>query len=346
MNCLAEDHLVEILDRGGLTATRAEERTHLESCAACREAWATVAAAGDVLAQHRPRPAAARAWIPVSIAAAMLLAIVGVILSTKTPSPVTPRDPVALFLEGTPREAAAARAALLRGGRTSILSLLASRPKWKGSARSQAVLDLLFDLRAAGVSQDREDQENLEKLRTVNFTIKCKDMLAADIVKLIGSSTSTNLLLDPRVDAGRIQLLDVEGTSLRAILETLCAVAELDFDLRYGVIFVSTPLRLWSIDPAVGLRAANAWRTQAPEAIAEKLLTMRCTFDMAKAPIGGVLESLREVSGLAIAVDEAVADAIVDFRVMDISLAHILELLTLPHGWDVRFEAGSLRIVK
>ena len=55
MNCLADERFIEILDRGGLDATRPDERVHLESCDGCRDSWASVAAAADVLAESRPK---------------------------------------------------------------------------------------------------------------------------------------------------------------------------------------------------------------------------------------------------------------------------------------------------
>jgi hypothetical protein len=65
--------------------------------------------------------------------------------------------------------------------------------------------------------------------------------------------STLNLVRDPTVDGGTIDLLSVKDTTIRSVLEILCAVRDLDFDVRYGVVFISTPLRLWSTDPAIAL---------------------------------------------------------------------------------------------
>ena len=80
MSCLAEDRFIELLDQGGLEATKPGERAHLESCEACRDSWAGVAAAAEVLADARPRSSGRSArWVPLGAAAAMLLVVLGVI---------------------------------------------------------------------------------------------------------------------------------------------------------------------------------------------------------------------------------------------------------------------------
>src|SRR5687768_13075582 len=142
MNCLAEERFVEILDRGGLDAARPEEQTHLESCDTCRDSWATVAVAAEVLADARPKAARGRVF-PVLVAAAMLLTIVGVIAVRSMPSSpvVQPVDPIAMLLDGNPDEA---RALLMKQGRKAIPLLVAARPRFKGSARLAVLHDILF----------------------------------------------------------------------------------------------------------------------------------------------------------------------------------------------------------
>ena len=123
MNCLAEERFVELLDRGGLRAGRPEERQHLDACETCRESWASVAAAAEVLVEARPQSVSRLGRIiPLVSAAALLLTIIGVILFRQTCSPVTKpaQDPLKAFVEGTPEEMKDARAALLKMGRKSL----------------------------------------------------------------------------------------------------------------------------------------------------------------------------------------------------------------------------------
>src|SRR5438477_8446801 len=132
MNCLAEERFIDLLDRGGLEAAGIDEEAHLQSCEACRDAWATITAAGEILAEARPRATGrAMRWIPLAAAAATLLIIIAVIAVRATPK----RDPVALFVDGTPEEMAGARAEILMLGRKAIPGLVAARPRLRGSAR-------------------------------------------------------------------------------------------------------------------------------------------------------------------------------------------------------------------
>src|SRR6185295_3434335 len=91
MSCLAEERFVELLDQGGLDATKPEEQAHLERCESCRDSWATIAAAGEVLVEARPRSASRESrLIPMIAAAAMLLTIIGVVALKKIPSTTKP----------------------------------------------------------------------------------------------------------------------------------------------------------------------------------------------------------------------------------------------------------------
>lgn len=346
MICLAEARFVEILDQGGLDAARPEERTHLEGCGSCRESWAAVAAAGEVLADARPKAAPRARLFPVLVAAAVLLTIIGVIVVRNVPSPVAkPRDPLVMFLEGNPEEVRSARAAFLKQGRKAVPMLLAARPGLKGSARLQALQGLLFDLKRGGATQDPDKEAIYHKLDTMKVDLRFDGAPLAEALGMVRDFAGLNIVLDPSIDAGWIDVMDVKASLLREALDLICTVKGLDYDVRYGVLFVSSPLRLWSTEAGVGLPEKNGWTTQALEGpLRDKLLRIRLTLDMQGAPASAVAEYVADACGLKVEVAAAAAGIPVTLAAKDLLLSHVLELLTLPRGWDVRVEQGVVRI--
>jgi hypothetical protein len=352
MSCLAEERFVDLLDRGGLDAASPEEGDHLRACETCRESWATVAAAGELLAEARPRGAGrAIRILPLAAAAAMLLTIVAVIATRHAPSAVTKplKDPVALFLEGSPEEVRSAREALLKGGRKSLLGLVAARPKLRGSARYQALQDLIWEIKRSG-AQEAPDRAILATLENMKIDLKFEDSKIEDLLAFMRDFTRLNLVVDPSLlNIGPIKIVSLKDASLRLTLETLCAVTDLDFDLRYGVIFLSTPMRLWSTDPKVGLPAANGWSNPAREApldraTMQKLRSTRITIDSSNSPLSAVAAYMSEISGISTRPAEPIELRLITTKVQDVPMVHVLELITLPFDFDVRLEAGKVVI--
>jgi hypothetical protein len=349
MNCLAEERFVELLDRGGLEATQPEERAHLDTCETCRDCWATIAAAGEILTDARPRTVTrATRMIPSAAAAAMLLAIIGVILVPKTPAPITKavQDPLVLFQEGTPEEAKGARLALLKSGRKALPALAAARPKLKGSARFQALQDLIWDIKVAASAQDPADLAIFRKLETMKIDLAFENTKLEDIVAFVRSFSGLNLVVDPTVEGGIVDTFSIKDSSLRTALEVLSSVKGLEFDLRYGVLFFATPMRLWSTDPGVGLPTANHWtkQTLAPGDVeaSDKLRSIRITVDMQTSPLSAIAAYLTEISALKFKVADAIPEGLMTLKVQDLVLPHALELLTLPYGCDVKIEGGAV----
>lgn len=343
MSCLAEDRFVELLEGGGLDATRPEERVHLEACDACRESWATVAAAGEVLTAARPKSAVKGRLFPVLVAAAMLLTIVGVIVVRSIPPRVAEApDQIALFLEGKPE----ARETLLRAGRKALPALVAARPRFKVAGKLQPLLDLMFEIKFA--NQDPETRAIAKKLDTMKIDFAFENTALEDILGFARDFTGLKIILDPTVRGGVVDTFQMQNTSIRGAFEILCAVKDLDYDLRYGVLFFTTPLRLWSTDKGVGLPAANTWTTQVlagPDAeIAAKFRTIRITIDMQNAPLRSVADYLREICGFGFEVAPLIAEAPISVSLADAPLADALAILTLPRGWDVRVQDGAVRI--
>jgi hypothetical protein len=343
MSCLSEERFIHLLDRGGLEAAGSDDEFHLNSCDACRETWASIAAAGDVLAEAKPKTAGrATRWVPLAVAAAMLLAILAAIALRPTPS----RDPVARFVDGTPEEARSARAELLKLGRNALPGLVAARPRLQGKARLAELQSLVWDLKSSSMRQDPEDLALVRKLETLKLDIAFSKTRFEDVLHFIRDWSGVNMVLDPALNPGIVEVLRLERTSLREVLDILCAVEGLEFDFRYKVVFVSSPLRLWSTDPKIGVPLTNCWRAQAPDSdpTARKLHTIRITADMQNAPLSACCEYMNEVGGTKVRADPSIVAELITMKVVDLPLDHVLELLTLLRGWDVRIEGGEVLI--
>jgi hypothetical protein len=177
-----------------------------------------------------------------------------------------------------------------------------------------------------------------------------QNTLLGDILAFLRDFSELNFVLDPsKPEEFRDSMVDelkVKNMSLRGVLETLCALKDLDFDLRYGVLFFTKPMRLWSTDPAVGLPSANEWSRQSvtggEQEIAGKLRTIRLNMDMSNAPLSAAAEFLREISGVQLKPEALRSEQSINLKVQDLLLSHVLELLSLPHGWDVRIEGRGV----
>lgn len=347
MTCMAPERFVDLLDRGGLDAVSATEQSHLQECDGCRDSWATVAAAGEILTESRPkRVGLAARLIPLISAAAILLTIVGVIAMRTAFVPTTKamQDPLTLFLEGSPEEVKAARGTLLKSGRKALAGLVAARPKLKGSPRLRELQDLIWAIKR-DAAQDPAAVALLNRLDTLRIDLQFENTLINDLLTFIRDFSTLNLVLDPNVDNGVVDLLSVKDATLRSVLEVLCAVKDLDFDVRYGVVFISKPIRLWSTDPALALPTANQWRSvpkPGDAVIVDKLRSVRVTLDIQNSPLSAVAAYLQEISTLKMTTTPAIELRFVTMKMQDLPMDHALELLTLPFGWDVSIQDGSV----
>lgn len=360
MSCLSEERFVEMLDGGGLETATEPEQAHLESCGACQDAWATVAAAGEVLGGSRPRGIGRFGrGFPILAAAAVLLAIVGIVLWRpgevgRTKPPPTAEELVGDLVEGSDERSRAARDLLLGRGPEVLPALVACRKQHSSSARVRALQDLIFALKRARLPDDPETRAVLRKLETMTIDLKFEQARLEDVVAFVMDFSGLNVVLDPGLAEGirtATMNLEVKGTPLREALDLVCTVRDLDFDLRYGVVLVSSPRRLWlgpGGDAAGVLPLNNHWADHPLEGkdkeVSDKLRAVRITLDMSNAPLSAIADYLKEISELRIEVAVEAAERSMSLRVADVRLEHAIELLTLPLGLDARIEGGTVRL--
>jgi hypothetical protein len=101
--------------------------------------------------------------------------------------------------------------------------------------------------------------------------------------------------------------------------------------------------RIWGAIPPAG-----HWRGQtlggADLAVAAKIDRMKIDLAFEAAELRDILDFVRDFSELKIAVEEAYPKRPVTFKVKDLRLGEVLELLTLPYGFDVRIAEGQVTI--
>ena len=359
MSCLTEDRLVEMLDGRGLDAARPAERTHLAACEACQDAWGGLAATAEVLSGARPARVR-RLWLllPVAAAAVVLFAVLGFVLARSEPPPPPPpatSELVDAFLRGDDE---AGRLLALRG-RSVLPALLDARRRAEASGRAQPLHALIYAAKRAGQADDPASRKLHEALDSVRVTI---DMQRAPLDSLRGylaEVTGLNILLDDGLpEAVRMSSIDLtlQDLRMRDILDLACTVKDLDYDLRYGVVFISSPRRLWRGEGGAAegvLPLANRWASEPPspqhEALVRKLRTMTVDLSFTATRHADIRGFMQELAGINFVLDpsgeQAVRERAVTVSVKNLTLDRILELLTLPYGLDARLQNGAVVLV-
>jgi outer membrane protein assembly factor BamB len=141
MSCLTPEDFIELLESRRLDAPSPEQARHLQQCPECRDAWASIGAADEVLPRLRPRARRTLPWM--AAAAAFLLSLPALLIwrGAGTPSPgreaqeiaSSLRDLIPLLKDDSPkvREKAEAdlEALVRKSGRPGLLALRAEQTR-------------------------------------------------------------------------------------------------------------------------------------------------------------------------------------------------------------------------
>ncbi len=314
-----------------------------------------------------------------------------------------------------------ARKALAGRGDQALLPLAQTRARLKDSSRNEALADLAFQLKSA--IQPKEAESTFEKLGTLKMSIDMQDAPVSAVLDYLREISGLNIVLDPapRRDPAAVSLRKAD-VPVRRVLDDLFLQSGLDYDQRFGVLFLAAPERLWpaakkepsgppseedkkrarehvaalgaespekrdqaaaelrklgrgvvplleeaaeSKDAEVAARAAalldeirrpprtwgsiplaGHWRSQElaslGAAASRKLQTMKIDLAFEDTSPADMLEFIREFTDLKITGGRWAGP--ITFKVKDLTLGDVLELLTLPHGLDIKIEAGGLEI--
>ncbi|MBI2933830.1 MAG: hypothetical protein HYY16_19475 [Planctomycetes bacterium] len=269
MSCIAPEHLVELLERGGLDVAGADERRHLAECAQCTDAWSRIAFADDILRDapaFQRQPGFARVFVGAAAAASILMAI----LIAIQPDPPQARptqqaeskpDPMKLFLDGSQAESTAARLEILARGTDAVPALLEERARRQDEGHWQALNDLLFEIKSSAATD--EGRKALVSLAEHRVNFKLNDAYVRSVLDLLARVAITNLAIDPQM-RGACDIRPTHDTA-RRVLDVIATKLDLDYDYRFGVIWLTSPKRLWPVPKpippltATEEKIAQAW---------------------------------------------------------------------------------------
>ncbi|MHC4339841.1 MAG: hypothetical protein ACYSX0_06480 [Planctomycetota bacterium] len=157
------------------------------------------------------------------------------------------------------------------------------------------------------------------------------------ILSAIGKLANAPFVFDPALKTNRTGELHVKEVTASQVLDLLTAPNELGWELRYGVVFVSTPARLKALPARASFASAR---------LPDKSLKLAYV----EAPLTGVLRHLQTAGGLPITVDKRAAKAVQAVKVTcdleELSFRHALALMLLPHGFSAVVEEGTrIRVI-
>ncbi len=212
-------------------------------------------------------------FAPVAFAAAVLVAItVAIVLyRVETPAINGAQDPKKepptvekLIQAALGGDADALKA--LRAKGPAILRLLVDARLAAGETKGSGdVSDLVFEFKKAAAA----DSELFAKLDAIQVTVDMSKAPLGETIDYFREVSGLNMAIDEEGITGDHEItINLNGATLRRIFDLLCLNEKLEYDLRCGVLLISTPERLWGkpkAEPAVvpltenQVKAAREW---------------------------------------------------------------------------------------
>jgi len=205
----------------------------------------------------------------------------------------------------------------------------------------------------------REKKENVPKVfDETKLALKFDNTALATVVDFLGRTVKYPIHLDPRVLAGRatkswsLSIDTVKEITVRQALDLVAMGTGLDWDVRWGGVFVASKERLATLPKSL-LPAEKAGEMPAWETVLRKTLAkQRISFDFADQKLVDVLSFIRDSAGVNILVTPKAAKAAsnlkVDLRLAKRPLREALTLLLVPRGFtfDLSHEVVVVRVAK
>lgn len=340
---------------------------HLDLCADCRETAERLRRERDLLRRADARlevPQPRRRFgslLPLALAAAVLLAVTGLIVlprpTMEPPAPAgTPQEPLDVdklipqFLDGNEKDSSRARDLLTAAGPSVLPALIYARHTRSVSIRPDAHAALLFELK----KKQSGAEPVFQKLKAVRVTADLTKAPIADVVAFLADLSGVMFYVDPALGDPVIDL-QVKDVPLHQTLDLLALLFRLEYDVRYGMVFVSWPDRLYSLPKQVitGRWASyipreGHWRKQeaTPEgaAVLRKLEGTKAQVSFQRTPLRDIVTFIRELTGANVLVEPGIDPDPMTLKADPLNAASILELLSLVHGLDVRLEGSAVLI--
>ena len=341
---------------------------HLDLCAECQETVDRLRGERDVL-----RRADARLDVPlpkrkvggralVALAAAALLAVTAAIVLRREPLPAAAPVPgaqetpdvdklIARFLDGTEKDSARARELLVASASAALPALVETRMKRQDVLRPDALAALLFDLKrkVAGPAADRVFQ----RLKEAKLEVDFQNTPLSDVLKHVAQATELDVYTDPSLSVEKILVnLKVKESTLLQGLDLLAMLHDVEYDVRFGVLFVARSHRLFDL-PAYrqtpqNFPAQGHWRRQelssAGADLLKKLDRMSVDLEFVNTPLPDVAAFIRDLAQVNLILPRDLDNHDITLKVKGLAAASILELLLLPRRMDLKIEGNAVII--
>jgi hypothetical protein len=324
--------------------------SHADDCPSCGGRLSRLEGELDLLrraeARVAPPAASSRGWrrVPVAAAAAVLLSVLAYVVVPRPeahdvgsrPQP----DLVSRFLDGAPDESERARAALLEKGAGALAQVVDARRKRPDAVRWDALSALTFELKRREAGERGKDV--FATLDKALITLDMQNAPLTAVVDYFRELLGLDILTHPREDIPEITLKLAE-TPARQSLDLLVRGAGQEYAFRWGRIYFAPAEKLWG---PTALPLAGRWRAQEPgeasRATVRKLETMKLDLAFENTDIADIVNFVRDFSGLNIILEKGFEARPITLKVKGAPVGEVLELLTLPHGYDARLDEGAI----
>ena len=174
----------------------------------------------------------------------------------------------------------------------------------------------------------------------------------ADAFKFLARYGEVGIVTDPHLDGivlpgGDGITLQADDISLKNVLSLITELKGLAWDLRWGVVFVSTAGRLKQL-PKTGPEVAKG-EEEKDISLRRKLRDQKISFSFAGATLGQAFDFIRTLKKINIVFDPAIAgetEGSFDLEVADRRLDHAISLILLPRGLTYQLRDGVVFVVR
>ena len=208
------------------------------------------------------------------------------------------------------------------------------------SPRSSAALVLAAGLLVAPArAGEPEWRREVEKQLDRRVTFELVDTPLGEALEFFSTLMKVGMRLDPREAkrAGTPVSLKVSDMELRVSLGWILELGGLDYVLRDGGIFISTPERL---DKRLAVHAPEpGWASAVRRGLERKL-----TFDFKQTPLSEALERIRTLTRVNFVIDPGarVGELKVELGVEDVPAGECLEIMVRRAGLDYMLLDGAV----
>ncbi len=339
---------------------------HVASCADCLATEARLRGELDLLrrADARLEPHEIRrrrgSLVSLALVAAALLSLTALVVLRTGPGALpgsrTRQEGTDLsrtidaFLNGKEEESARARQRLVERSADALGALVDARFNRPPSIRPDALAALILELKEKRAGE--RGAAIFASIKKARITADMQNAPLSAVADYIREISAVTLYIDPALKPDEFVInLKVADLPLHRAFDLLGFATPIEYDVRYGVLFLGTPERLFGTPKAAAtLPSAAHFRRQelddAGKATLKKLDSLSTDLAFEGTVLSDLVFFLRDFSGLNILTQDGIGNEPVTIRTKNLPLGSVLELLALPRGLDVRIEGGALLLFK